>query len=381
MEYPRLLQPAALGASAFIFGPRLVGKTTLLRTVTADAWFDLLDPEAEMRYRPAPRLFWEEVAALRDGSRVVVDEIQRIPALLDYVQMGIDRLRHTFLLSGSSARKLRRGTANLLGGRALDLRLHPLTAREMGDAFRIEHALRYGTLPLVASLVAAGREPLAAEHLRSYVTTYVREEVQAEALTRNVGNFQRFLVIAAQANGQIVEFANVSRESGVPASTVKGYFEILDDTLNGFLLWPWHRSERKKARPKVYFFDCGVVRALQNRLVDPPGPAERGLLFETWFVGEMIRLRDYLRRPHTFSFLRDRNVEIDVIVEDGRGPRLGIEIKSGRATGEATAADLFRRRFPGVRFVVASLADPRPRKSGGLEILPWREALDLYASL
>ena len=121
---------------------------------------------------------------------------------------------------------------------------------------------------------------MALKYLKSYITTYIKEEIQAEALTRNVGAFHRFLAIAAQSNGQVIEFANISRECSVPASTVKEYYQILEDTLIGFFLWPHDRNERKKARPKFYFFDCGVVRTIQNRLQDPPTPQEKGFLFE-----------------------------------------------------------------------------------------------------
>jgi predicted AAA+ superfamily ATPase len=381
VEFTRMFQPQRLQSSAFLFGPRMTGKTTLLRAIKADAFFDLLDPDAELRYRANPSRFWEEVSALGKKSLVVVDEVQRVPELLNYVQMGMDRLGHTFLLSGSSARKLRRGGANLLGGRALDLRLHPLTVQEMGTAFSLERALQFGTLPRIAALLAQGKRELAVEHLRSYVTTYIKEEIQAEALTRNVGAFQRFLAIAAQNNGQVIEFANVSRDCAVPASTVKEYYQILEDTLLGFFLWPYHHSERKKARPKSYLFDCGVIRAMQNRLLDPPTAQERGVLFETWFVGELVRLRDYLRKPHTFSFWRERDVEVDLLIEDGHGPRLAIELKSGRADVGAPTLRAFSERFPKVRLIVASATDQRARKVGGIEVLPWREALEVYRGL
>lgn len=359
----------------------MTGKTTLMRGLNAALYFDLLDPEEELRYRAAPKTFWEELAALPQRSTVIVDEIQRVPELLNYVQMGIDRMSHLFLLSGSSARKLRRGGANLLGGRALDLRLHPLTCTEMGERFSVQDALSYGTLPLIADLVASGRRGLAVEHLRSYITTYIKEEIQAEALTRNVGAFQRFLAVAVQSNAQVIEFANVSRECSVAASTVKEYFGILEDTLLGSFLWPVHHSERKKARPKFYFFDTGVVRALQNQLVDNPTPRERGLLFETWFIGELRRRRDYGRRPHEFGFYRERDVEVDLVISDGAGPRLGMELKSGTAEASSRAIELFKKRFPGAPIVVASLVDTRPRKTQGIDVLPWRDALQLYDSL
>ena len=279
LAFTRELRLDSLRSSAFIFGPRMTGKTTCLRGLKAVRYFDLLDPETELRFRQTPRLFWEEINSLSRGSQIIIDEVQRIPALLDYVQRGIDQSEYRFLLSGSSARKLRRGGANLLGGRALILKLHPLTIREIGK-FEIADALQFGTLPKIHRLVLDGAPDEARRFLKSYVTTYLKEEIQAEALTRNLGAFQSCFAVAGQARGQVIEYANISRECSVPMSTVKEYYQILEDTLLGEFLWPFDRSERKKARPKFYFFDCGVARALQNRLADPPTPVERGTLFE-----------------------------------------------------------------------------------------------------
>ncbi len=226
-----------------------------------------------------------------------------------------------------------------------------------------------------------GQHKLAAGHLKSYHTTYIKEEIQAEALTRNVGSFQRFLNISAQSNGQVIEFANISRESSVPASTVKEYYQILEDTLIGFYLWPYARQERKKARPKFYFFDCGVVRAIQNRLQDPPTPRERGFLFETWLVSELIRLKDYMDKPHEFCFWRERNREVDIIISDGRGPLLAIECKSGKQPISEATVRAFKTKFPGVPLIVASADDIKPRKTNTVEIFPWREVLQIYKKL
>jgi predicted AAA+ superfamily ATPase len=381
MYFKRLIDLKKPDSSAFLFGPRMVGKTTLLHQIDADEYFDLLDPELELKYRAKPGLFWEEAAALPAGATIIIDEIQRVPLLLNYVQMGIDRSQQVFILSGSSARKLKRGGANLLGGRALDLKLHPLTREEIGDIFNLEQALHYGTLPMICSLIAEKKQETALGHLRSYVTTYIKEEIQAEAFTRNIGSFQRFLTIAAQDNGQIIEFANISNASSVPASTVKEYYQILEDTLIGFFLRPFSRSERKKARPKFYFFDCGVVRAIQDRLLDPPMPRERGFLFETWFLNELIRLRDYMGKPHHFFFWRERHHEIDIIVSGGHGPILALECKSGRAEIQAGTVRLFRERFPGVPLVLVSMFDQKKRRVNDIDVLPWEKALQMYRDL
>jgi predicted AAA+ superfamily ATPase len=381
MHFRRELDLFKHTISAFIFGPRMTGKSTLLRELAAAAFFDLLDPRLELTYRANPERFWQQISALPRGALIVIDEIQRVPELLNYVQMGIDRLDQVYLLSGSSARKLRRGGANLLGGRALDLKLHPLTWNEIGDRFTLAQALQYGTLPKITTIVQNGQEELARAMLSSYVTTYVKEEIQAEAITRNVGAFQRFLTIAVQNHAQIIEFANISRDCAVPASSVKEYYQILEDTLIGFFLWPYHHSERKKSRPKSYFFDCGVVRALQNRLNDPPTPREQGFLFEMWFINELRRIRDYRGNAHEFAFWREREHEIDILVLDHSGVVLAIECKSGSSDINQTTVKRFRQLFPTVRLLVASLNDDRPRMSGGIEVLPWSAALEAYCQL
>ena len=382
MDFERALSLRGLKRSAFLFGPRMTGKTFLLKALPAELYVDLLDPETELRLKRSPGLFWEQAAALKSGSLVVIDEVQRVPKLLDYVQKGIEERQLLFILSGSSARKLKRDGANLLGGRAKNLRLHPLAKSELGGRFDILDACQFGTLPKVAQYLADGEKEEARSLLRSYATTYVKEEIQAEALTRNVGAFLRFLQVAVQGNAQVLEFANVSRECAVPTSTVKEYFSILEDTLLGDFLWPWDRSERKKARPKFYFFDCGVVRAIQNRLNDPATPAEIGFLFETWFVRELHRLRDYGEKPHEFSFWREGKHEIDVLVSGGHGPVLGIECKTGRDFVSAQTARAFQARFPGVPLVSASLHDRAPRRlESGVEHLPWEQALERYRAL
>jgi len=375
MIFPRTLTFPKFKTSAFLFGPRLTGKTTILRGLDYQEYFDLLDPSLELEYKTHPAHFWQHLSAVPSHTLIVIDEIQKIPSLLNYVQMDIDQGRHHFLLSGSSARKLKRGGANLLGGRALDLKIHPLTHQELKGHFSIQHALSFGTLPKIYALLEENHKTLARQHLNGYVSIYLKEEIQAEALTRNLGAFNRFLIIAAQNNGQVIEFSNISRECAVPASTVKEYYQILEDTLLGFYLWPFGHSERKKARPKFYFFDCGVVRAIQNRLSDPPTSAEQGYLFETWFINELTRFRDYSGKSHQFSFWREGNQEIDIVISDSAGPLLALECKSGNVDIRQSAIQHFQSVFPNVPLIVASLTDTRPRKMGSIEVLPWASAL------
>ena len=379
MSYPRLLNLDKISGSMFLFGPRMTGKTFLLRRLRSDLFIDLLDPEIELLFSRSPVIFWEKLRALHKNNLVIVDEVQRVPALLDYVQKGIEEMGLRFILSGSSARKLRRGSANLLGGRALDLRLYPLTNVEIGKGFDLNMALSYGTLPHVVTTFLEGKVEDVWRQLKAYSTIYIKEEVQAEALTRNVSAFQRFLSVAAQMNGETIEFASVARDSSVPMSTVKEYFSILEDTLLGDFLWPWDRSERKKARPKFYFFDCGVVRSLQNRLIDPPTPQEKGFLFETFFYNELKRLRDYHEKPYELSFWRDGKHEIDILVTGPRGPVMAFECKTSTDTISDATRTAFRKRFPNVPLFVASFKDEHSRKlDNGVVILPWRQALNIF---
>jgi len=354
----------------------------LLRGLKFSLFIDLLDPEKELALRQSPREFWEYLLALAPQSLVIVDEIQRVPALLNYVQKGIEERGLRFFLSGSSVRKLKRGGANLLGGRAADLRLHPLTVTEIASNFNLEEVLQYGTLPKIVQLVLQQEYDDARRLLRAYYTTYIKEEIQAEALTRNLEAFQRFLKVAAQGNAQVTEFANISRECSVPMSTVKEYYSILEDTLIGEFLWPWDRSERKKARPKFYFFDCGVIRAIQNQLQDPPTPEEKGTLFEMWFIRELMRYRDYGERPHEFSFWREGNHEMDLLISGHNGPLLAFEIKSGKTFLREASLKEFQKRFPKVPVLIASATDTIARHlESGVEILPWPQALKRYQAL
>ncbi|MFA4888720.1 MAG: AAA family ATPase [Candidatus Omnitrophota bacterium] len=379
MSYQRLLNLDKILGSVFLFGPRMTGKTFLLRRLHPALFIDLLVPETELSFSRTPVIFWEQLQALHKNDLVIVDEVQRVPALLDYVQKGIEEIGLRFILSGSSARKLRRGSANLLGGRALDLRLYPLTNIEVGKEFDIGMALSYGTLPRVVTTFLDGKVDDVRRQLKAYSTIYIKEEVQAEALTRNVSAFQRFLSVAAQMNAETIEFASVARDSSVPMSTVKEYFSILEDTLLGDFLWPWDRSERKKARPKFYFFDCGVVRALQNRLIDPPTPQERGFLFETFFYNELKRMRDYHEKPYELSFWREGKNEVDIFVKGPRGAVMAFECKTSTDTISDATHIAFRKRFPKLPLFVVSSKDAHPRKlDNGIVVLPWRQALDTF---
>jgi len=273
--------------SFFLFGPRGTGKTTWLRHVLPDAlWFDLLRTQMFFALMRQPDSFRQQILARPKKSWVVVDEVQRLPALLNEVhalmtEYGRDYL---FALSGSSARKLKRVDANLLAGRAINRQFFPLTAAELDYEFDVENVLRFGLLPQIRS------EPdFALESLEAYAANYIREEIQQEALVRNLDSFARFLEIAALMNGQVANVAGLARDAAVARPTVQGYFATLVDTLIGVWLPAWRKRAKVKeiANPKFYLFDPGVARTLAGRVREPLDAAERGFLLETWILHEL----------------------------------------------------------------------------------------------
>jgi predicted AAA+ superfamily ATPase len=273
--------------SFFLLGPRGTGKTTWLRQVLPQAlWFDLLRTQTFLSLSQQPELFRQQVEARPRGSWVVVDEMQRLPTLLNEVHALIAEhgRDYRFALSGSSARKLKRLDANLLAGRAINRQFFPLTAAELGFRFDVDPVLRLGLLPQIQA------DPdYALDGLEAYVGNYLREEIQQEALVKRLDSFARFLQIAALMNGQIVNVAGIARDAAVARPTVQGYFETLTDTLIGFWLPAWQRRAKVKevASPKFYLFDPGVARALAGRLREPLDGSERGFLLETWVLHEL----------------------------------------------------------------------------------------------
>jgi predicted AAA+ superfamily ATPase len=379
MVFGRLLTLPARG-SCFLFGPRQTGKSTLIRSVLPEeSWtVDLLRHDVFMRFAKEPGRFRSEVEArLRSGVRTIfVDEVQKVPALLDEVHGLIEDTKVRFLLTGSSARKLKRGGANLLAGRAATRRLHPLTVSEIGPAFDLERALRFGTLPAVVS----GDDEAARDLLSAYAEVYLREEVQDEGLVRNVGAFARFLDVAAAQSGEILNAAAVASDAGLSARTVRSYFEILEDTLVGFRLEAWSKSPRARlvAHPRFYFFDTGVTNALNHRLHAQPDPVSRGRLFEQWLVTECMRLVDY-RFPETrlYYWRTNHGAEVDLLFERHGKLRLAVEIKSRpRISGaDLTGLRSFAEAHPTVPRVVVATA-PEPFRVDSIDVLPWRSFLE-----
>ena len=378
--FKRVLDLNKYKQSFFLFGPRQVGKTFLIKsTLSPDLYINLVDPDAFKRYSRNPSLLSKEIASLKkERCQVVIDEVQRLPDLLNEVQLIMDNRGNVqFILTGSSARKLRRAGVNLLGGRAIILHLHPLTQAEIGDEFILDEALRFGSIPnLVKEKDPENRVRL----LKGYVEIYLKEEVQQEALVRNIPAFSRFLELAAHENGNVLNFQNIARETGVHSKTIKEYFEILEDTLLGFLLLPFGKSPRRKviSHPKFYFFDTGVVSALKGEAAGEliPGTAPYGKAFEHFIFLETKRWLDYREREAKLSFFRTSDgTEVDFIMERGKEV-WAVEVK---ASSEQRLSDVrglrsFMRDHQLRRSICVCLS-PRAFTDGGVEFLPWQEFL------
>ncbi|MEL6761678.1 MAG: DUF4143 domain-containing protein, partial [Myxococcota bacterium] len=311
----------------FLFGPRSTGKTTWLREHLPDArWKNLLLDADYLPLLGDHRGFRAEIDALPDGSWVVIDEVQRIPGLLrevhDIISVRGQAIR--FALSGSSARKLRRLDVDLLAGRAIERRLFPFTCRELGGAFDLERALRFGTLP------SAWLDPdYAIDILEAYVGTYLSQEIQREALVEDIGGFHRFLRVAAILNGETLNVSGVARDAGVARTTVGRYFDTLVDTLVAFRLEAWQprAKVRETHAAKFYFFDPGLVRALLDRLRDPLHDEERGKLLETYLLHELRASLNYDQSGGQLHYWRSgAGLEVDFVWRRA-DLALGIEVK------------------------------------------------------
>lgn len=311
--------------SFFLFGPRGTGKSTWLKgCLTPARVYDLLSVREAIRLSRDPGVLYQELSHLPSASWVVIDEVQKVPALLSEVHRLIENHGLKFALSGSSARKLRRGGVNLLAGRARTVRFFPLVSAEIGPVYDTHKALQFGHLPVAVT----GEDPQG--YLTSYVDTYLEQEIKAEALVKDLGSFARFLEVAARQNGQITNVSNIARDAMVARQSVQTFFEILVDTLIGFWLpaWKLKRTTKQVAHPKFYFFDTGVVRAIHHRLSFPLFNEECGALLETHVLGEMRAYLSYRRRDYPLYFWSSHDgVEVDVFCETPKG-FVGIEIKA-----------------------------------------------------
>jgi predicted AAA+ superfamily ATPase len=365
LDLPKLLEKK----SHFLFGPRATGKTTLVHHALPQAQVvDLLHAQTHLRLVRNPSLLAESIA---DTSRVVViDEVQKLPIILDEVQRLIQSKGITFLLTGSSARKLRHGGANLLAGRAREARLFPLTSREI-DRFNLLRLLNHGGLPEIYD----SDEP--DEDLASYVATYLQEEIKAEAVTRNVGAFAEFLDVIALANGQELNYEGFASDLQVSPGTLKNYLQILEDTLIGFRIPGYVATRKRKAtsRAKHYLFDLGVTRFLARG-----GPIRErskafGDAFEHFLILEIRAYLSYSRRRVEMRYWRSvSKFEVDLVL----GNELAIEIKATHQVTDKHLRGLRALKEEGLmqRCIAVSLDAGERHTTDGIEILPWEVFLD-----
>ena len=351
--------------SIFLWGARQVGKTTLIRNnFPNDVYYDLLQAKDFERLQRNPSLLGDDLAILNDGDTVVIDEIQKIPQLLDEVHSLIFRKNIRFILSGSSPRKLKRKGANLLGGRVLKEILYPLVSAEIPN-FDIHKAVRYGTLP---------RHYLISDpwkRLGAYIGVYLNEEIRAEALSRDLRTFSRFMEIAAFTNGEIVVYKNIAQDCGIDYRTVAAYFEILVDTLAGYMIPGFTHTQKRRSiqAPKFYYFDVGIANYLRNRRYIQPGSADFGQAFEHFIIQELIAYLGYNEKDEQLSYWRTSSgYKVDAIIGAGR---VAIEIKSIEEIQSRHTRGLkaFQEEFPDCRLIAVSF-DSRPRITNHVEIYP-----------
>ncbi len=371
--------------SFFLFGPRATGKSTLLKQrfePNECLWLDLLDSEVEEKFSRNPSDLYAIVKALPEQIHyVVIDEIQKVPKLLDEVHRLIEGTDKIFILTGSSARKLKHGGANLLAGRAFVYHLFSLSFLELGSSFDLSKALHWGTLPKIFGLETDTEK---SEFLRSYASTYLKEEIWNEHIVRKLPPFRRFLEVAAQCNGKIINYANIARDVGVDDKTIKEYFSILEDTMIGFFLEPFHNSFRKRLveKPKFYFFDLGVVRSLSRGLSVPilPKTPSYGDAFEHFILLEFMRLGSYFQPEYRFSFIRTAaDVEIDLVIERPGKPLLCIEIKSSDSISDRDVSAFIKltKDIPECEAIVLS-NDRFMKKFEHVTCYPWKEGILEY---
>lgn len=351
----------------FLWGPRQSGKTTLLRQAYPSAkWIDLLKSDELRRYTDRPELLREELAAT-PAPQVVIDEIQKVPQLLDEVHWLIENTSSRFALCGSSARKVKRGGANLLGGRAIRYELFGLTAAELGDELELDRLLNRGYLPRMYVAERAGRL------LAAYVGDYVKEEIAGEGLVRNLPVFSRFLDAAALSDGDLVNFSNIARDCGVSSHTVQAYFGILEDTLLGRWLPAYTKRPKRRVigSPKFFFADVGVVNFLAKRGALARGSELYGKAFENWVFHELTAAIAYAESASQLSYWRlASGIEVDFIID---AMRIAIEVKSSaKITSDHLRAlrTIIEDHRSIERRLVVCLEPKRRHTEDGIEILP-----------
>jgi predicted AAA+ superfamily ATPase len=366
--------------SFFLLGPRGAGKSTWLRSMFTDAHvIDLLSEETYQRLLSNPGHFADELRSISTGRWVIVDEVQRLPNLLNEVHRFMEEKRLNFVLCGSSARKLKRAGVNLLAGRALRRSMHPFVPEELGEHFDLEEVMRYGSLPIVWDSTAKQ------ETLSAYAQLYLKEEIQAEALVRNLPGFARFLPIAALFHGQNINVTNIAREAGVARTTVSGYLDILEETLLCFRLPAYEAKLRVRERklPKWYWCDPGIVRAMK-RATGALVVEEKGALFEGMVAQVLRAYMDYRGMFDDMYYWAPSGRagrEVDFILV--RGSKLtAVEAKSGNTFTDAWCKGLRAiEPLEGLqRRIVVYPRGPVMKTRGGIDVLPFKHFADELAA-
>ncbi len=336
--YQKLVEENKKGKSILLLGPRQVGKSTLLSQLNPSLTVNLADEGTFRDHLSDPALIRRQVSSLREKCTVIIDEVQRIPSILNSVQALIDERRdRTFLLTGSSARKLKGGRANLLPGRIFIHRLFSLTYWELGQQFDLDRAITVGTLPEVYL------SDYGADLISGYIDTYLREEIQAEALARNMGSYARFLDLAAEASGTILNYSQLASDSEIPKETLRRYYDILADTLivqriRGYTDIKGNRKALQ--REKILFFDLGVRNAVLKQHRNVFTEVQKGLLFEQWFTLQMLSYSAYFEPDWLFFYYRDDlHQDVDLVIDTGRSI-LALEIKYSRKIKESQLGGL-----------------------------------------
>lgn len=375
--------------SFFLFGPRGSGKTTLLQEhfkADSTVYVDLLDIDFFDQLMLDSKRFEALIDAPENiNKRVIVDEVQKFPKILDVVHQQIQKRKRQFILTGSSSRRLKQQSANLLAGRAWIYNLYPFTSAELADQFVLNKTLERGSLP---DAILASSDEDAREFLNAYVSTYLQKEIQQEQWVRNLEPFRKFLAVAAQMNGRIINKSKIAREVGIDDVTVAHYFEILEDTLIGFMLPAHHNSVRKaqKQAPKFYFIDSGIKRALEKTLTVQLLPQTRawGDAFEHLVILEIVKNISYARKDWDLSYIRTKeDVEIDLIITRPGEPKLLIEIKSKELVKEedAKALETLGKDLDAKAEKWILSNDSLEQKFGSTRALHWKKGLKILFDL
>lgn len=364
--------------SFFLFGPRQTGKTTLIQQLFTKKVYsiNLVLNDQFFKYSKQPSLLRYEVEKklkTKEIETVFIDEIQRLPILLNEVQYLIDSHKTKFILTGSSCRKLKRGGANLLGGRAVQRFLFPFIWNEIKEYMDLPEILHFGSLPYIFNQKSNQDKK---DALKSYCDIYLRQEIQAESIVRNLGSFSRFLDMAASQFGEIISFSNIARECQLPIMTVKSYYEILEDTLLGFRLEPWRKSIRKRlaAHPKFYLFDNGVTNAINKYLDSISDPFLQGRLFEQFIIQETYRLLVYAQsETQMFFWQTNTGAEVDLLLVKNKTIKAAIEIKKSKTITGAYLSGFrsFRAENKRVPCYIVCNCD-QPYTLEGVEIINWQ---------